>query len=111
MLKMSGAQAPQGGFLEKLEANAGRLVRIRPVEAPAGDDASAVLARVEIDAAKADIAAALADIGKLPEAARATGGRLDRQSNGAADGACRRAAIRRRYGARAGAEVRTQWSG
>ena len=32
MLKISGAQAPQGGFLEKLEANAGRLVRIRPVE-------------------------------------------------------------------------------
>ncbi len=70
MLKTTGAQAPQGGFLEKLEANAGRLVRIRPVEAPAGDDASAVLARVEIDAAKVDIAAALADIGKLPEAAR-----------------------------------------
>ena len=70
MLKSSGAQAPRGGFLEKLEANAGRLVRIRPVDAPVGDDASAVLARVEIDAAKADIAGALADIGKLPAAAR-----------------------------------------
>ncbi len=34
MLKTSGAQAPRGGFLEKLEANAGRLVRIRPVDAP-----------------------------------------------------------------------------
>ena len=32
---------------------------------------SAVLARIEIDAAKADIAAALADLGKLPEATRA----------------------------------------
>ena len=32
---------------------------------------SAVLARIEVDAAKADIDGALADLGKLPEAARA----------------------------------------
>ncbi|HEY1310549.1 MAG TPA: hypothetical protein VGF02_06310 [Pseudolabrys sp.] len=71
MLKISGAQAPQGGFLERLEANAGKLVRIRPVDAPPGDDAAAVLARLEIDAAKADLAAALADLGKLADATRA----------------------------------------
>ena len=71
MLKLSGAQAPAGGFLERLQANAGQLVRIRPVDAPPGDDASAVLARIEIDAARADIAAALNDLGKLPDAARA----------------------------------------
>ena len=46
-------------------------MRIRPVDAPPGDDAAAVLARLEIDAAKADIAAALADLGKLPDATRA----------------------------------------
>src|SRR5450759_617173 len=66
-----GAQAPESGFLERLQANADRLVRIRPVDAPPGDDASAVLARIEIDAAKADIAAALADLGKLADATRA----------------------------------------
>ena len=71
MLKISGAQAPEGGFIERLQANAGKLVRIRPVDAPPGDDASAVLARIEVDAAKADIAAALADIGKLSIATRA----------------------------------------
>jgi hypothetical protein len=71
MLKISGVQAPQGGFMERLEANAGKLVRIRPVDAPPGDDAAAVLARLEIDAAKADITAALADLGKLPDATRA----------------------------------------
>jgi hypothetical protein len=71
MLKISGAQAPQGGFLERLQANAGKLVRIRPLDAPPGDDASAVLARIEIDAAKADITGALADLGKLAEATRA----------------------------------------
>jgi hypothetical protein len=71
MLKISEAQAPAGGFLDRLEANAGRLVRIRPVNAPPGDDASAVLARLEIDAAEADIPAALTALGKLPDATRA----------------------------------------
>jgi hypothetical protein len=71
MLKISGAQTPAGGFLDRLAANVGRLVRIRPVGAPAGDDASAVLARIEIDVAKADIPAALADLGKLDDATRA----------------------------------------
>ena len=71
MLKISGAQAPESGFLERLQANAGKLVRVRPVDAPPGDDASAVLARLEIDAVKADIAAALADLGKLADATRA----------------------------------------
>jgi hypothetical protein len=60
-----------GGFLEKLQANAGNLVRVRPVGAPSGDDSAAVLARVESAAAAADIAAALAELGKLPEATRA----------------------------------------
>ena len=71
MLKISGAQAPQGGFLDRLQANAGRLVRVRPVDAPPGDDPSAVLARLEIDAAKADIAAALADLSKFADTTRA----------------------------------------
>jgi hypothetical protein len=71
MLKISDAQAAAGGFLDRLEANAGRLVRIRPVNAPPGDDASAVLARLESDAAKADIPAALTALGKLPDATRA----------------------------------------
>ncbi len=71
ILKQSGAQAPEGGFLERLQANAGKLVRIRPVDAPPGDDASAVLARIEIEAAHNDIGGALSDLGKLPDAARA----------------------------------------
>lgn len=70
LLKASGSQKP-AGFLERLEANASKLVRIRPVDAPAGDDASAVLARVEIEAAHAAIDDALTDLGKLDAAARA----------------------------------------
>ncbi len=71
MLKLSDAQAPAGGFLERLQANAGQLVRIRPVDAPPGDEASALLARIEIDAVRADIAAALTGLAKLPHATRA----------------------------------------
>jgi len=71
MLKASGSQKPPAGFLERLQANAGSLVHIRPMNAPAGDSPSDVLARIEVAAANADIAGALADLGKLPAAARA----------------------------------------
>ena len=71
MVKASGGQSPGGGFLERMEANASKLVRIRPVGAPAGDDASAVLARTEVEAAHADIDGALADLAKLDAATRA----------------------------------------
>lgn len=70
MLKASGTQAPSGDLLDRLQASAGRLVRVSPIDAPAGNDVSAVLARIEIDAAKANIAAALADLGKLPDKVR-----------------------------------------
>lgn len=71
IMKTSGAQAPSGNYLERLEASAARLVRIRPVGMPAGDDASAVLARVEKEAASAAIDDALTDLGKLDVATRA----------------------------------------
>jgi hypothetical protein len=71
LLKSAGAETPQGGFLERLQANASRLVRVTPVAAPPGDDPSAVLARVEIAAAHIDIDGALADLAKLSDAARA----------------------------------------
>ena len=71
LVKASGAQAPAGGYLERLEASAAKLVRIRPVDAPVGNDASAVLARVEKEAAGAAIDDALIDLGKLDAATRA----------------------------------------
>jgi len=70
MKKIAGA-APSGDFLAKLEANASKLVRIRPMNAPQGDEPAALLARLDVDAANADIAGALADIAKLPEKVRA----------------------------------------
>ena len=67
----SGAAPRQSSFLGNLEAHAQKLVRITPIEAPAGDDPSSVIARINIDAARGDIAAALAGIARLPESARA----------------------------------------
>ncbi len=57
-------------FLGRLENNARRLVVITPVDAPPGDDPASVVTRIDVDAAHADIAAALADIAKLPDAAK-----------------------------------------
>jgi hypothetical protein len=46
-------------------------VRIRRVDAPAGDDADATLARVEASATRGDVDAAFADLQKLPPDRRA----------------------------------------
>jgi hypothetical protein len=62
--------ASNSSFLSRLESNAQRLVRITPVDAPPGDDPSSLVTRISVDAAHADIAAALADIAKLPDAAK-----------------------------------------
>lgn len=70
MVSSSGA-APSGSFLERLQANASKLVKVTPVDAPPGDDPTAVLSRLELEAAHADIAGALADLDKLPDATRA----------------------------------------
>ena len=67
------ASEPSSGgstFLERLEAHAQQLVSITPVDAPAGNEPSAVIARIEVDAEHADIAAALTDIAALPETAK-----------------------------------------
>ncbi|HET7093439.1 MAG TPA: mitofilin family membrane protein [Thermomicrobiales bacterium] len=69
---MLQAAPPSGGsFIDRLQANAENLVRIRPVEAPSGDDRGAVLTRIERLAAKDDIAGSLAELNKLTPEARA----------------------------------------
>lgn len=71
---MSRAAEPstQGGtFLDKLKASAGRLVRVRPADAPASADPAVGIDRIENMVAHADIAGALAELGKLPPNVRA----------------------------------------
>jgi hypothetical protein len=71
MLEASGANAAaSGSFIDRLQANAGKLVRVRPADEPVGDDASTVLARIELKTARQDISGAQADIAKLPAKAR-----------------------------------------
>ena len=63
--------ARDSGILDRLQQNAERLVRIRPIGEGPGDDPTTIVARAEVKATHGDIAGALAEIAHLPEAARA----------------------------------------
>lgn len=71
LVRASGAAPSEDSFLGKLQVNAQKLVRVSPVDAPPGDDAGAIVARIDVDARRNDIAAAVAEIARLPESARA----------------------------------------
>jgi hypothetical protein len=71
MKAVAQANPGQTDYLDRLQANFEKLVRIRPVNAPTGDDSAAMLARIEFKAARGDIAGALPEIAKLPADARA----------------------------------------
>jgi len=71
-LRSASAPAAPRGFLDQLEANASRLIRIRPVgEAATGSDPASVIARAEALAAKPDVAATAATLKALPADLRA----------------------------------------
>jgi hypothetical protein len=71
MLKAASAPRREAGVMERLQASAERLVRIRPVEEASGDEPSTMVARAELEATRGDIAGALADLERLPEPVRA----------------------------------------
>jgi hypothetical protein len=60
-----------GTFLERLQANAGKVFRVRPVGEAVGDDPPSVNARIETRAGNADVRGALAELAKLPLDVRA----------------------------------------
>jgi hypothetical protein len=69
---LNAAGTPRdGGFIDRLQQNAERLVRIRPINEAPGDDAATVVARADVKAAHGDLSGALAELGSLPAAARA----------------------------------------
>jgi hypothetical protein len=71
---MSTAAVPashDGGILGRLQANAERLVRVRPVGDAPGDDPAAALARAGAKAQRGDIAGALAEVERLPASMKA----------------------------------------
>ncbi len=71
MQRAAGLAPREGGILDRLQANAERLVRIRPIEEIRGEDTTAILSRIEVKAANGDITGALAELAKLPPAVRA----------------------------------------
>jgi hypothetical protein len=71
VLQAGGAGPNEGSFLEKLQANAEKLVRIRPTDEGAGTDTAAVVARAQAKAARGDIAGAAAELQALPSDVRA----------------------------------------
>jgi len=72
LLRASDQTPADAGFLDRLQANAQKLVRVRPVdEEPRGDDRTAILSRVEQRALQGQIAAAMTELNKLPADARA----------------------------------------
>jgi hypothetical protein len=71
LLQAARAGSSEAGFLEKLQANAERLVRIRPIEEVPGDEPAAVIARIEFKAVRGDLAGALMEFGNLPANVRA----------------------------------------
>lgn len=70
MLK-AGELPARDDYLDRLQAEAEKLVRIRPVKDTAGDDLAAQIGRAEAKARQADLAGAVAELAKLPPAVRA----------------------------------------
>jgi hypothetical protein len=70
MLAATAPPAHDGGILDRLQANAERLVRVRPVGDAPGDDPASAIARAKAKAGRGDIAGALAEVERLPPAAK-----------------------------------------
>ena len=71
MLSAAGSAPRDGGIFERLQQNAERLVRIRPINEAQGDDAVTVITRADVKAAHGDLAGALAEVASLAPAVRA----------------------------------------
>jgi len=70
LLQASGAAAKDGSLMQRLERSAKSLVRVTPIDAPPSGEPAAVVARLNADAERADIADAVAEIARLPQAAQ-----------------------------------------
>jgi hypothetical protein len=69
--KAVGTTPREGSILDRLKASAEKVVRVRPIDEATGDDPAAVVRRIEMRAEQGNLNGAMAEIAKLPEAARA----------------------------------------
>jgi hypothetical protein len=65
------ASGTREGVLARLQVNAEKLIRIRRIDEPAGNDAAAIVARAEAKVSRSDIAGAVSELAQLPPDARA----------------------------------------
>jgi hypothetical protein len=70
----AASPAEKGGFVDRLLAHIRGLVQVRDLGETTGDDPGAIVARVEAECRRGDIAGALAAFDKLPAAAREAAG-------------------------------------
>lgn len=70
VLQASGAASSGGSFIQRLESSAKSLVRVTPIDAPPSDEPSAIVAKLNADAERAEIADAVAQIARLPQSAQ-----------------------------------------
>jgi hypothetical protein len=70
LARTSGAAPNENTFLGRLQANAEKVIRVTPVDAPRGDDPGAVLTRADAAASRGDIGNALTELSHLPDATR-----------------------------------------
>jgi hypothetical protein len=71
MLKAVPAPTPTGGFLDRLQANAEKLVRIRPIDEAPGVDPAAIISRAQGKASRGDLTGAVVELKALPAEVRA----------------------------------------
>jgi len=65
LLRVSAPAGHDGGYLDRLQASAAKMMSIRPVGAQPGDDAATVIGRVEAKMRQQDLAGAVAELDKL----------------------------------------------
>ncbi len=70
MLRVSTPAGHEGSYLDRLQANAAKLMNIRPVGDIPGDDPATVIGRIDLKMVRPDIAGVLTELDKLPPAAR-----------------------------------------
>ena len=71
LAKAVGTTPRDGSILDRLKANAEKIVRVRPIDEATGDDPAAVVRRIEMRAEQGNLNGAVAEIAKLPDSARA----------------------------------------
>ncbi len=68
--QLAQSPQPEGGIVQRLWNNAGRLIEVRPVGEPKGNQPGAIVARMETKLARGDLVGALEESKALPAASR-----------------------------------------